>query len=95
VRCRNVPGVEALTLGHAPRPPIIHMNVSVAESRNQAHERAVTYLGDKWDSIDSHYHFSDGHLASVKGYEFYGKMAKTCSKMQDQRVPASGNRVLR
>jgi hypothetical protein len=60
------------------------MNVSVAESRNQAHERAVTYLGGKWDSIDSHYHFSDGHLASVKGYEFYGKMAKTYSKMKDE-----------
>ena len=35
------------------------------------------------DSIDNHYHFSDGHLASVKGYEFYGKMAKTYAKMKD------------
>jgi hypothetical protein len=71
-------------LGYAPRPPIILMNVSVAESRNHAHERAVTYLGGKWDSIDSHCHFSDGHLASVKGYEFYGKMAKTYSEMKDE-----------
>jgi alkanesulfonate monooxygenase SsuD/methylene tetrahydromethanopterin reductase-like flavin-dependent oxidoreductase (luciferase family) len=71
------------SVGHTPRPPIILMNVSVAESRNDAHERAVKYLGRKWDSIDSHYHFSDGHLASVKGYEFYGKMAKTYSKMKD------------
>jgi alkanesulfonate monooxygenase SsuD/methylene tetrahydromethanopterin reductase-like flavin-dependent oxidoreductase (luciferase family) len=74
----------ASSMGHSPRPPIILMNVSVAETRSQAHERAVTYLGGKWDSIDSHYHFSDGHLASVKGYEFYGKMAKTYSKMQDE-----------
>lgn len=44
---------------------------------------AATYLGAKWDSIDSHYHFSDGHLANVKGYESYGKMAKTYSKMKD------------
>jgi len=43
----------------------------------------VTYLSRKFDSIDAHYHFSDGHLASVKGYEFYGKMAKTYSKMKD------------
>ena len=79
MRCRNVPSVAALTLGHAPRPPIILMNVSVAESRNQAHERAVTYLGDKWDPIDSYNHFSDGHLASDEGYrqaatEFYVKI---------------------
>ena len=38
----------------------------------------------KWDSIDNHYHFSDGHLAGVKGYEFYGGMAKTYSKMKDE-----------
>jgi alkanesulfonate monooxygenase SsuD/methylene tetrahydromethanopterin reductase-like flavin-dependent oxidoreductase (luciferase family) len=74
----------ASRVGHTPRPPIILMNVSVAESRNDAHERAVKYLGRKWDSIDSHYHFSDGHLASVKGYEFYGKMAKTYSKMKEE-----------
>jgi alkanesulfonate monooxygenase SsuD/methylene tetrahydromethanopterin reductase-like flavin-dependent oxidoreductase (luciferase family) len=70
-------------VGHAPRPPIISTNVSVAESRAEAHERAVQYLARKFDSIDRHYKFSDGHLASVKGYEFYGGMAKTYSKMQD------------
>ena len=73
----------AQSVGHAPRPPIILTNISVAESRDEAHERAVTYLSRKFDSIDAHYHFSDGHLASVKGYEFYGKMAKTYSKMKD------------
>jgi alkanesulfonate monooxygenase SsuD/methylene tetrahydromethanopterin reductase-like flavin-dependent oxidoreductase (luciferase family) len=70
-------------VGHTPRPPIISTNVSVAESRAEAHERAVQYLARKFDSIDRHYKFSDGHLASVKGYEFYGGMAKTYSKMQD------------
>jgi len=73
----------ATSVGFTPRPPIILTNVSVAESRAEANERAVTYLSRKWDSIDRHYHFSDGHLASVKGYEFYGKMAKTYSKMND------------
>ncbi len=74
----------ARSVGHMPRPPIILMNVSCAESRAEARERALTYLSRKWDSIDRHYHFSDGHLASVKGYEFYGKMAKTYSKMKDE-----------
>ena len=70
-------------MGHTPRPPIILTNVSCAESREEARERAVTYLSRKWDSIDKHYHFSDGHLATVKGYEFYGKMSKTYAKMKD------------
>jgi alkanesulfonate monooxygenase SsuD/methylene tetrahydromethanopterin reductase-like flavin-dependent oxidoreductase (luciferase family) len=74
----------SLSVGHQPRPPIILTNVSVAESRAEAHERATKYLARKWDSIDTHYHFSDGHLATVKGYEFYGGMAKTYSKMKDE-----------
>src|SRR3989449_3859124 len=74
----------ALSVGHAPRPPVILTNVSVAQSRAEAQERAERYLARKWDSIDTHYHFSDGHLASVKGYEFYGGMAKTYSKMKDE-----------
>ena len=74
----------ASSVGHTPRAPIILTNISVAESRDEAHERAVTYLSRKWDSIDNHYHFSDGHLAAVKGYEFYGNMAKTYSKMKDE-----------
>src|SRR5712692_483981 len=71
------------SVGHTPRPPIVLTNISVAESREEAQERALQYLSRKFESIDNHYHFSDGHLSSVKGYEFYGKMAKTYGKMQD------------
>ena len=71
------------SVGHTPRPPIMLTNVSVAESREQAQERAVKYLGAKWDSIENHYHFSDGHLAKVKGYESYGALSKTYAKMKD------------
>jgi alkanesulfonate monooxygenase SsuD/methylene tetrahydromethanopterin reductase-like flavin-dependent oxidoreductase (luciferase family) len=73
----------AQSVGHAPRPPIILTNISVAESRSEAHERAVKYLSRKFDSIDAHYHFSDGHLGGVKGYESYGQTAKTYAKMKD------------
>jgi alkanesulfonate monooxygenase SsuD/methylene tetrahydromethanopterin reductase-like flavin-dependent oxidoreductase (luciferase family) len=69
--------------GHAPRPPIILTNVCCGESRDEAHDRAVKYLGQKWQSIDDHYHFSDGHLSAVKGYESYGKMARTYAKIND------------
>jgi alkanesulfonate monooxygenase SsuD/methylene tetrahydromethanopterin reductase-like flavin-dependent oxidoreductase (luciferase family) len=71
----------ATAAGHRPRPPIILTNVCCADSRAEAHERAVQYLGQKWQSIDDHYHFSDGHLATVKGYESYGRMAKTYAKL--------------
>jgi alkanesulfonate monooxygenase SsuD/methylene tetrahydromethanopterin reductase-like flavin-dependent oxidoreductase (luciferase family) len=71
------------SVGYTPRPPIILTNISCAEDRAEAQERASLYLSRKWDSIDTHYHFSDGHLATVKGYEFYGGMAKTYSKMKD------------
>ncbi|MGE5268351.1 MAG: LLM class flavin-dependent oxidoreductase [Thiohalocapsa sp.] len=67
--------------GHTPRPPIILTNICCADSRDEAHARAFKYLGQKWQSIDDHYHFSDGHLATVKGYESYGKMAKTYAKI--------------
>jgi len=69
--------------GYTPRPPMILTNVSVAESRAEAEDRAVEYLGRKWDSIDNHYHFSDGHLNSVKGYESYDKVGVTYAKMKD------------
>src|SRR5690348_11056192 len=73
----------ALSVGHTPNPPVILTNVSCAPTRAEAHERAIQYLGAKWDSIDAHYNFSDGHLANVKGYESYGKMAKTYGKMKE------------
>lgn len=76
----------ARTAGHTPHRPIILTNVSCAPSRQEANERAVQYLGAKWDSIESHYHFGDGHLASVKGYESYEALAKTYAKLKD---PAS------
>ncbi len=78
----------ALSVGHNPPPPIILTNVSCAETRSQAQSRAVEWLGRKWESIDAHYRFSDGHLATVKGYESYGKMAKTYARLQSEEERA-------
>lgn len=72
----------AARAGFAPRPPMILTNVSCCESRDEAQERAMEWLGRKWDSIDNHYHFSDGHLAGVKGYESYEKIGTTYAKMK-------------
>ena len=74
---------SAIAAGHAPRPPIIVTNISCAESRSEADERAQTWLGKKWDSVDNHYQFSDGGLSNVKGYEAYSKIGRTYAKMAD------------
>ncbi len=74
----------ASSVGHKPRPPIILSNVACAPTREEARDWAMRYLGEKWDSIDNHYHFADGHLSNVKGYESYGKLAKTYTKMKDE-----------
>jgi alkanesulfonate monooxygenase SsuD/methylene tetrahydromethanopterin reductase-like flavin-dependent oxidoreductase (luciferase family) len=85
-KCReDIDRFQAMSVasGHTPKAPIILTNISCAESREEAHERALKYLGRKWQSIDDHYHFSDGHLANVKGYEAYGKTARTYAKLKD------------
>ena len=69
--------------GFSPRPPMILTNVSCAESRAEAQDRAMQYLARKWESIDNHYHFSDGHLSNVKGYESYEKIGQTYAKMKE------------
>jgi hypothetical protein len=56
--------------------PLILTNVACAPSCTEVHERAMQYLGAKWDPIDAHCNLSDGHLTSLKGYESYGKMQK-------------------
>jgi len=79
LRYREVAASE----GFSSRPPMILTNVSCAESRAEAHERAMQWLGRKWESIDNHYHFSDGHLTNVKGYESYEKIGQTYAKMKE------------
>jgi len=78
----------AADAGHHPHRPLILTNVCCAESRSEAHERALNYLGAKWDSIENHYRFSDGHLAKVRGYESYEALTKTYAKMKDPAARA-------
>ena len=65
-----------------PRPPIGLLNILVSEDAREAAELGSLYLEAMWDPIDEHYHFADGHLRGVKGYEFYAKLEKTYSKLQ-------------
>src|SRR5262249_31676252 len=61
--------------GHDPAPPITSSFVYCAETEKEAREGARKWMGGYWGSADAHYHFSDGHLKGVKGYEHYGVIA--------------------
>lgn len=79
----------ALASGYRPRPPIGLFNVLVADDAQEAQELAHIHMGAMFDSIDRHYRFSDGHLAGIKSYEFYAKMAKTYAKLNaDEQAKA-------
>src|SRR5260221_479800 len=43
----------AIEAGHTPRPPIILTNISCSETHAEATDRAVEWLGRKWDSVDN------------------------------------------
>ncbi len=64
-----------------PRPPIGLLNIFCSEDAREGHDLGSKHLEAMWDSIDNHYHFSDGHLRGVKGYEFYAKLEKTYGKL--------------
>lgn len=72
---------NATAAGFHPRAPIGLFNVLVADDAQEAEGLGQEHLGAMFDSIENHYRFSSGDLTKVKGYEFYGKMAKTYAKL--------------
>jgi alkanesulfonate monooxygenase SsuD/methylene tetrahydromethanopterin reductase-like flavin-dependent oxidoreductase (luciferase family) len=64
-----------------PRPPISLLNVLCLDDAKEAADLGHVHMEAMWDSIDNHYHFADGHLRGVKGYEFYAKLEKTYAKL--------------
>jgi alkanesulfonate monooxygenase SsuD/methylene tetrahydromethanopterin reductase-like flavin-dependent oxidoreductase (luciferase family) len=73
-----------------PRPPISLLNVLCLDDAQEAADLGHVHMEAMWDSIDNHYHFADGHLRGVKGYEFYAKLEKTYSKLAtDQKAKSA------
>jgi len=68
--------------GQKVRPVIALGNVIIAEDPTEARDLAKTHLRAFAKNVDGHYRFSDGHLQGVKGYEYYGKVAKTYAKIE-------------
>ena len=77
---------NAHAAGFDPRPPIGLFNVLVSDDKQEAEDLAQEHMGAMFDSIENHYRFSSGQLTQVKGYEFYGKMAKTYAKLNAGRA---------
>jgi alkanesulfonate monooxygenase SsuD/methylene tetrahydromethanopterin reductase-like flavin-dependent oxidoreductase (luciferase family) len=71
----------ALAAGFRPRPPIGTLNVLVADDPHEAEDLAAKHMEEIFDATERHYHFSDGHLGHIQGYEYYGKLAKTYTKL--------------
>jgi alkanesulfonate monooxygenase SsuD/methylene tetrahydromethanopterin reductase-like flavin-dependent oxidoreductase (luciferase family) len=46
------------------------------QDEGRAREMAARHLVAYWQSAQRHYELTSGHLANVKGYEYYGKMAE-------------------
>ena len=68
--------------GQPVRPVIALGNVIIAEDPTEARELSKVHLRAFAKDVDNHYRFSDGHLTNVKGYEYYGKVAKTYAKIE-------------
>ncbi|MGH7858346.1 MAG: LLM class flavin-dependent oxidoreductase, partial [Candidatus Binatia bacterium] len=61
--------------GGEPLPPVSAVWTYCDEDEGRAREMAERYLVAYWHSAQRHYELRSGHLAKIKGYEYYGKMA--------------------
>ena len=90
-----LPGDRAQRRAHAPRRRSSSPTSRWRRAGPRPTSAPLTYLSRKFDSIDTHYHFSDGHLASVKGYEAYGKIGQDLRQDEGPELPPEGDRLLR
>ncbi len=63
----------------APKPLVAHWTF-VDEDAGRARELGHHYLGGYYRSVIDHYEFRAGHLADMKGYEHYGRIADSMDK---------------
>jgi alkanesulfonate monooxygenase SsuD/methylene tetrahydromethanopterin reductase-like flavin-dependent oxidoreductase (luciferase family) len=67
-----------------PQPPISLLNILVSDDAREAAELGNLHLAAMFNSIENHYHFSDGHLRGVKGYESYSNVEETFNKLEPE-----------
>ncbi len=67
--------------GYPIRPPFALMTIILSEDAAEAAALGDEYIGKGFEHVNMHYGLADGHLAKIKGYEFWGKMAKAYTKL--------------
>jgi alkanesulfonate monooxygenase SsuD/methylene tetrahydromethanopterin reductase-like flavin-dependent oxidoreductase (luciferase family) len=67
--------------GYGVKPPIALLTIIVSEDAGEAMALGDEYIGKGFEHVNLHYGLADGHLAKVKGYEFWGRMAKAYTKL--------------
>jgi alkanesulfonate monooxygenase SsuD/methylene tetrahydromethanopterin reductase-like flavin-dependent oxidoreductase (luciferase family) len=70
--------------GAEPLPPIAAAWTFCDEDEGRAREMAERYLVGYWHTAQRHYELASGHLAKIKGYEYYGKMAQRAKEAGGQ-----------
>jgi alkanesulfonate monooxygenase SsuD/methylene tetrahydromethanopterin reductase-like flavin-dependent oxidoreductase (luciferase family) len=76
---REVNGVEA------PAPISAGWTFCDADA-GRAEEMARRWIGGYYETVLEHYQFAGDHLASTKGYEYYGKMAEKIAQYGEDKV---------
>ena len=66
--------------GEEPPAPIVAAWMFVDNDVSRARDMAHRYIGGYYETVMDHYEFASGHLATQKGYEFYGKLTENLDK---------------
>ena len=74
---RQVQGADA-------PPPVSEVFTYCDTNADRAREMVERHLADFYRSILRHYEFAGDHFDSIKGYEFYGKMARILNKSGEE-----------
>lgn len=67
-------------------PPAFAAWVYCDEDEGRARELAHRHIGAYWNSLLEHYAFHTGHLEGQKGYEYYGRFARTMEHAGAERM---------
>jgi alkanesulfonate monooxygenase SsuD/methylene tetrahydromethanopterin reductase-like flavin-dependent oxidoreductase (luciferase family) len=76
---KELNGVEA-------PPPVCAGWTFCDESHDRAEEMARRYIGGYYQTVLDHYNFQGDHLATTKGYEYYGKMSEKIATYGTDKV---------
>jgi alkanesulfonate monooxygenase SsuD/methylene tetrahydromethanopterin reductase-like flavin-dependent oxidoreductase (luciferase family) len=66
--------------GFDPPRPIVLVFITVHEDRGRADELFEAHTKGYYRSVVNHYEFGNDHLATVPGYEYYGRLNETIAK---------------